>query len=63
MSDAYYRERCAILEKEVQQLRDELRHYKGQYQQQQRDLCKCEGDLYICDRCRPGYKKPYIEHF
>jgi hypothetical protein len=50
MSDAYYRERCAILEKENAALKEELRKVKKK--QKPPHYPNCDGDLWICKECR-----------
>ena len=52
MSDAYYRERCKILESENEKLKEEVRVLKKQLSKAKPHDPNCDGDLYICDACR-----------
>ncbi len=52
MSNAYYKERCEILEKENEKLKEEVRKLKKKVPSHDPN---CDGD-WICDECRYGIK-------
>lgn len=54
MSATYYKERCEILEKENATLKEALR--KSKKQEMKRHDPNCDGDLWICEQCRPRKK-------
>ncbi len=56
MSDlSYYKKHCEILEKQIEQLKEENRKLKKKVAVAHDP--KCDGDLWICDVCRFGTKK------
>lgn len=55
MSFTYYKERCEILEKENEKLKEELRKFKKEKDTKHNP--NCDGDLWICDECFPRQKK------
>lgn len=59
MSFTYYKERCEILEKENELLKEEVRKFK---KEKAKSYAKnhnpnCDGDLWICDDCLGRNKK------
>ncbi len=52
MSASYFRERCAILEKENERLKEEVRKLKKDVTKYHPHDPNCDGDLWICADCR-----------